>query len=403
MSRDVLVVDDSATVRKLVEISLRGSTLRPHFAATGAEALRRAASLLPAAILLDFVLPDTTAVEVCRALAADPRTELTPILIVTAKHERARSEFLRFPSVVDFIGKPFSPPDLMARIDLAIAGSPRDPRPRLVVERAAKLLYARLRDGLAAVPSILQTLGPGSVAPQLARGLLTPEVVQQILTDLRGLYDEVDARHAVSEEASASAPLGVEAVVDRVPGFSAKVRDARLSSLDRRILALCDGRLAVGSLADRLAIEPAELALALHGLVARGLVIEVRPQGRPRPVLVYEPDVDTFHEPLRAHLQRRATPRDLIAVEHPGQLLVAARKLHPCLVLVNASTREAEACRVARALREDRELADLAIVAVLEVRSTPISELLAAGFDALLRKPIRLDELERFLIPADLG
>ena len=51
MTRDVLVIDDSATVRKLVEISLRGRPLRPHFADSGSEGIRSATALAPAAIL----------------------------------------------------------------------------------------------------------------------------------------------------------------------------------------------------------------------------------------------------------------------------------------------------------------------------------------------------------------
>src|SRR5262245_17570314 len=121
--RDVLVIDDSATVRKLVEISLRGRPLRAHFADSGAEGLRTAFALLPSAILLDFMLPDMTGIEVCRALAADPRTQHIPILVVSAKHDRVRAEFQPYPSVVDFLGKPFAPSDLIARIDRAIAGA----------------------------------------------------------------------------------------------------------------------------------------------------------------------------------------------------------------------------------------------------------------------------------------
>ena len=49
MTHDVLVIDDSATVRKLVEISLRGRSLRPHFVDSGGDGIRRATQLAPAA------------------------------------------------------------------------------------------------------------------------------------------------------------------------------------------------------------------------------------------------------------------------------------------------------------------------------------------------------------------
>jgi len=331
VTHDVLVIDDSATVRKLVEISLRGRPLQPHFADSGADGLRRATALTPAAILLDYVLPDTTGVEVCRALASDPRTQAIPVLVVTAKPERMRADFQAFPAVVDWITKPFAGPDLIARIERAIAaagssatarrGEPRrDP-----TERAARLLFVRLRDGLALLPSHLRGLEPGPIAPQLARRLLTPQVVEGILNDLR--------------------PLCAELAADR---------------------------------------EPTDAMTHV------------------RPVVICEPDIETFQQPLRALLARRATSRELIAVDRVDQLLGVARQRQPCLVMINATARIAEVCAVAHAVRSDLALADVAMVAVVEARVGRPPELLSAGFDAVVAKPVMIHDLERFLIPADL-
>jgi CheY-like chemotaxis protein len=406
---DVLVIDDSATVRKLVEISLRGRPLRPHFADTGSEGIRAAAALMPAAILLDFVLPDMTGVEVCRALAADPRTQRIPILVVTAKHERTRSEFQPFPAVVDFIAKPFAGPDLIVRIERAIAAAlpgevrrPAEPR-KDPAERAAKLLFGRLRDGLALLPSQLRTLEPGPIAPQLARRLLTPQVVEGILADLRPLYAELADAESPSRgpvDVTTGDPLAADAIVDRAPGFSAKIQVAQLSSIERRILALTDGHSSVGEVARRIAVDPGVVASAIRGLIARGLVHET--QIGPRPVVICEPDVEAFQEPLRALLAQRATSRQLIPVDRVDEVVGVARQRQPCLVVVNATSRIAAVCAVAQVLRADLALADLAMVAVLEARVRRTPDLLAAGFDAILAKPVRVDDLERFLIPADL-
>ncbi|HEX3766639.1 MAG TPA: response regulator [Kofleriaceae bacterium] len=333
MTRDVLVIDDSATVRKLVEISLRGRPLQPHFADSGADGLRRAAALTPAAILLDYVLPDTTGVEVCRALASDPRTQAIPVLVVTAKPERMRAEFQAFPSVVDWITKPFAGPDLIARIERALAaaaggGATRRSERRDPAERAAKLLFARLRDGLALLPSQLRSLEPGPIAPQLARRLLTPQVVEGILADLRPLCAELAA-----------------------------------------------------SAAER---EPADTTT------------------RARPVVICEPDVETFQHPLRALLARRATSRELVVVDRVEQVLGVTRQRQPCLVVVNATARVAEVCAVAHAVRTDLALSDVAMIALIEARVGRPPDLLAAGFDAVLAKPVMVTELERFLIPTDL-
>ena len=335
MTRDVLVIDDSATVRKLVEISLRGRALQPHFADSGSAGIRSAAALAPAAILLDYVLPDTTGVEVCRALAADPRTQTIPILVVTAKSERMRSEFQPFPSVVDFITKPFAAPDLIARLERAItaaasSGTGRRSEPRRdPAERAAKLLFCRLRDGLALLPSQLRSLEPGPIAPQLARRLLTPQVVEGILADLRPLCAE----------------------------------PAALDDAER---------------------EPCDAG----------------PQARP--VVICEPDVETFQQPLRSLLAQRPTSRELIAVDRIEQVLGVTRQRQPCMVMVNATARIAEVCAVAQAVRTDLALSDIAMIAVLEARVSRTPDLMSAGFDAILAKPVMVNELERFLIPMDL-
>ncbi|HZJ63715.1 MAG TPA: response regulator [Kofleriaceae bacterium] len=457
MTRDVLVIDDSATVRKLVEISLRGRLLRAHFADSGAEGLRTAFALRPSAILLDFMLPDMTGVEVCRALAADPRTQSIPILVVSAKHERVRAEFQPFPSVVDFLGKPFAPGDLIARIDRAIAGAsgapvgatpvltgpvptmpsaplpvvtgsmptgpiPTGPIPTGSIptgsiptlrgehrrdpgERAAKLLFARLRDGLALLPSQFRSLEPGPIAPQLAKRLLTPQVVEGILADLRPLVAElIEVEHNVRrpDDSLVGPPPPADSVIDRVPGFSARVQTVHLSSLDRRILAHADGRSSIAEIARRIAADPDGVSAAVRGLIGSGLVHEIQAGMRPRPVVICEPDVESFQEPLRSLLARRATSRELIAVERVEELVGVARQRQPCLVMVNATSRVAEVCAVAQTLRADLALSDLAMVAVLEARVERPPDLLTAGFDAVLAKPVMVNELERFLIPADL-
>lgn len=274
----------------------------------------------------------------------------------------------------------------------------RDP-----AERAAKLLFGRLRDGLALLPSQLRTLEPGPIAPQLARRLLTPQVVEGILADLRPLYAELaDAESAGPGpvELTTGDPLAADAIVDRAPGFSAKIQVAQLSSIERRILALTDGHSSVGELARRIAADPATVASVIRGLITRGLVHEAHTG--PRPVVICEPDVEAFQEPLRALLAQRATSRQLIPVDRVDEVVGVARQRQPCLVVVNATSRVAEVCAVAQVLRADLALADLAMVAVVEARVRRAPDLLAAGFDAILAKPVRVDDLERFLIPADL-
>jgi CheY-like chemotaxis protein len=191
-------------------------------------------------------------------------------------------------------------------------------------------------------------------------------------------------------------------IVDRAPGFSARIQGVQLATLERRILTVVDGRLSLAAIADHLAIEGRQLAAAARDLIARGLLVELARPPRSRPVVICEPDVAAFREPLRSLLLHRATPRELIAVDGLDEVVQTALRRHPCLVVVNASAQVTAACQVAQALRADRALADLAMVAVLEPRAPPSPDLEAAGFDAVLGKPLRVAELERFLTPTDL-
>jgi hypothetical protein len=118
--------------------------------------------------------------------------------------------------------------------------------------------------------------------------------------------------------------------------------------------------------------------------------------------VICEPDVDSFQLPLRSLLARRATARELVAVDRIDQVLGVTRQRQPCLVMVNATARVAEVCAVAQAVRADLALSDVAMVAVLETRVGRNPDLTSAGFDAVLAKPVMVHELERFLIPADL-
>lgn len=117
----VLVIDDSTTVRKLVEIALRGSPCTVELAASGADGLARARAARPDVILLDYRLPDLTGVAVCEALAAGDHTAGIPVVVMSAAYREVAEAFRPFTAVVDFVGKPFSPAELRAHVERALA------------------------------------------------------------------------------------------------------------------------------------------------------------------------------------------------------------------------------------------------------------------------------------------
>src|SRR5204862_7200962 len=104
----LLVIDDSSTIRKLVELSLRGAPFALEFATTGAEGVTKALQG-PDLILLDYVLPDMKAADVSHRLTEDPRGRGARIILMSAKDRDARKgPFQRYPQLIDFVGKPFT-------------------------------------------------------------------------------------------------------------------------------------------------------------------------------------------------------------------------------------------------------------------------------------------------------
>jgi CheY-like chemotaxis protein len=105
----ILVIDDSLTIRKLVECHLSQAGYRVTMAADAEGGLNLARSQHPDLILLDHQLPGTTGEEVCRDLLDDDATAKIPVVISSSLRNRAFARYTEFANVVDQIPKPFTP------------------------------------------------------------------------------------------------------------------------------------------------------------------------------------------------------------------------------------------------------------------------------------------------------
>ena len=116
MSASILVVEDEPAIQSLIEVNLNraGHTV---ILADDAEAARREVQkALPDLILLDWMLPGMSGIDFARQLRADARTRRLPIIMLTARaEERDKIEGLDV-GADDYVTKPFSPRELMARI-----------------------------------------------------------------------------------------------------------------------------------------------------------------------------------------------------------------------------------------------------------------------------------------------
>ncbi len=112
----ILVVDDEAANRQLLEIHLKAAGFQAQCAASGAEALRLVAEGAPDLVLLDLMMPGMDGYEVTARLKEDPATRTVPIILVTALGDReARLRGLQV-GAEEFLTKPVDRAELLVRV-----------------------------------------------------------------------------------------------------------------------------------------------------------------------------------------------------------------------------------------------------------------------------------------------
>jgi len=109
------VVDDVAANVELLKTLLSREGYSVVTASDGAEALEMVASAHPDLVLMDVLMPKLSGYDVCAAIKRNPATRLTPVVLITALHERARKIEGINAGADDFLTKPVDPHELKAR------------------------------------------------------------------------------------------------------------------------------------------------------------------------------------------------------------------------------------------------------------------------------------------------
>ena len=112
----ILVAEDDSDIAELIAHYLRKAGWEPAVVATGDEALAVARRAPVDLIILDVMLPGMSGLEVCRALRSDASTAAVPIIMVTARAEETDRIVGLEIGADDYLPKPFSPNELVARI-----------------------------------------------------------------------------------------------------------------------------------------------------------------------------------------------------------------------------------------------------------------------------------------------
>jgi two-component system phosphate regulon response regulator PhoB len=112
----VLVVEDEPAIAELVAVNLRHNGFQPVWAADGDSAQRELDAVLPDVILLDWMLPGQSGLQLAKKWRASARTKAIPILMITARGDEPDKVAGLDAGADDYITKPFSTQELLARI-----------------------------------------------------------------------------------------------------------------------------------------------------------------------------------------------------------------------------------------------------------------------------------------------
>lgn len=225
MTTRILVVDDSPTLRRVVAAILERHGYDTTLAADGQEAMESLTSdgPKPDLVLLDFVMPRMNGFQFCRELRRNPELTMLPVVLMSAKADRIRDQFVEQTGAVDAITKPFDRQALVA-----------------VVENALR----RVTSGRASSTRMLETTGD-----ELSVTDVTSQAELDSGSDV-SLADE-DEPDAFAEEEAETRARG------------ARIVGTKLAHLVTRTLA------------DRPEASPGELASALSDKLARETLFEM--------------------------------------------------------------------------------------------------------------------------------
>jgi two-component system, OmpR family, phosphate regulon response regulator PhoB len=116
MSASILVIEDEEPLQVLLRYNLESEGYKVRHSAQGEDALYLISDEKPDLILLDWMLPGISGIEVCRLIRARPEARDIPIIMLTARSEEAERVRGLATGADDYLVKPFSVPELLARI-----------------------------------------------------------------------------------------------------------------------------------------------------------------------------------------------------------------------------------------------------------------------------------------------
>jgi DNA-binding response OmpR family regulator len=197
----VLAVDDSLTMRKLLEVVFAGPSFELTLTVNGSEAIVAASRTQPDILVMDYVLPDMRGIDICVALSRNDATKALPIVVTSAKGAKVLDEFKSYPSVIGFVPKPFKPAELRTVVTDALRRLPKPEAEPVVaakparietpkqshaeLEKIARALFTALAPTFSKMPEWVAEMGAERADRFLARKVLTPKLIEGLLEALQ--------------------------------------------------------------------------------------------------------------------------------------------------------------------------------------------------------------------------
>lgn len=124
MKERILVIEDEPDILEMIRYNLDREGFRVSTAGNGEDGYELAHTNAPDLVLLDLMIPGLDGLEVCRRMKSDPVTRAIPIVMVTAKGEESDIVLGLGLGADDYVPKPFSPKELVARVKAVLRRSP---------------------------------------------------------------------------------------------------------------------------------------------------------------------------------------------------------------------------------------------------------------------------------------
>jgi len=229
MPLNILIVEDEAAIQELIAVNLEAAGHHALRAAYSAQALAIIRQTLPDLVLLDWMLPGQSGLTVARHLRDDARTRSIPIIMLTAKSAEQDKILGLEAGADDYVTKPFSPRELLARIKAVM----RRRAPQMT-DDVVEIKGLRLDPGAHRVSGNGQTLELGPTEFRLLHFFMTH--AERVHTRTQ-LLDQVWGDHVFVEERTVDVHIrrlrqaleasGHDALIETVRGtgyrFAAKV------------------------------------------------------------------------------------------------------------------------------------------------------------------------------------